>query len=106
MISFSMAISKLEIAKQYENLSDVVVACHYTLTAKKNDSIQQFEGVLPLKIDTSNFVSFANLTEQNVIDWVNEQINPAFLQNIKNELDKKFNESNVLQTEVVAGPWV
>jgi len=105
MTNFSMAISKLEKAKQYENLSDVVLACHYTLAAENNGYTQTFEGVLPLKVDTSNFISFANLTEQNVLDWVNAQMNPAFLQNVKNELEQKFNSTQELQTELVAGPW-
>jgi hypothetical protein len=105
MTNFSLTISQLEIAKQYENLSDVVLACHYTLTAEKNGSTQAFEGVLPLKIDTSNFINFANLTEQNVLNWVNTQINPAFLQNVKNELEQRFNSTDTLQTEIVAGPW-
>lgn len=100
-----MAVSKLEIAKQYENLSDVVLACHYILTAEKNGVAQTFEGLQPLKIDTSNFISFANLTEQNVLDWVNAQINPAFLQNVKNDLEQKFNSADTLQTEIVVGPW-
>ena len=105
MTTFSLNISKLEIAKQYEGLSNVVMACHYILTAKKNGAAQTFESVLPLKIDTENFISFANLTEQNVLDWVNAQMNPAFLQNVKNELEQRFNSADTLQTEVVAGPW-
>jgi hypothetical protein len=105
MTNFSLTISKLEIAKQYQNLSNVVLACYYTLTAEKNGATQTFEGVLPLKIDTSNFIDFANLTQQNVLDWVNAQINPAFLQNVKNELEQRFNPTNTLQTEVVASPW-
>jgi hypothetical protein len=67
MTNFSLTISKLEIAKQYEGLSNVVLACHYTLTAEKNGAAQTFDGVLPLKIETSNFINFANLTEQNVL---------------------------------------
>jgi hypothetical protein len=105
MTNFLMTISKLEKAKQYENLSDVVLACHYTLAAEKNGATQTFEGILPLNVDTSNFISFANLTEQNVIDWVNAQMNPAFLQNVKNELEQRFNPTDTLQTELVAGPW-
>lgn len=105
MTNFSLTISKLEIAKQYEGLVNVVLACHYTLTAEKNGATQTFEGVLPLKIDTSNFIDFASLTQQNVLDWVNDQMNPAFLQNVKNELEQKFNQTQELQTEVVAGPW-
>jgi hypothetical protein len=105
MTNFSLTISKLEVAQQYKDLSNVVLACHYILTAEKNGAIQAFEGVQPLKIDASNFISFANLTEQNVLDWVNAQINPAFLQNVKNELEQKFNPTNTLQTEIVAGPW-
>jgi hypothetical protein len=105
MTNFSLTISKLEIAKQYEGLSNVVLACHYTLTAEKNGATQTFDGVLPLKIDTSNFISFANLTEQNVLDWVNAQMNPAFLQNVKNELEQRFNPTDTFQTELVAGPW-
>ena len=105
MTNFSLNISKLEVAKQYEGLSNVVMACHYILTAEKNGAAQAFEGILPLKVDTANFISFANLTEQNVLDWVNAQINPAFLQNVKNELEQRFNSTDTLQTEVVAGPW-
>jgi hypothetical protein len=105
MTNFSLTISKLEIAPQYKDLTNVVLACHYTLTAEKNGENQTFEGIQPLKIDTSNFISFANLTEQNVLDWVNAQINPAFLQNVKNQLEQSFNPTNTLQTEVVAGPW-
>ena len=100
-----MTISKLEIAKQYEGLSNVVLACHYKLTAKNNGATQAFEGILPLKVDTSNFIDFSSLTQQNVLDWVNAQINLAFLQNIKNELEQRFNSTNTLQTEVVTGPW-
>ena len=105
MTNFSLTISKLEIAKQYEGLNNVVLACHYILTAEKNGATQTFEGVLPLKIDTSNFIDFASLTQQNVLDWVNDQMNPAFLQNVKNELEQKFNSTQELQTELVAGPW-
>ena len=105
MTNFLLAISQLEIAKQYEGLSNVVLACHYTLTAEKNGATQTFDGVLPLKIDTSNFIDFANLTQQNVLDWLNAQINPAFLQNVKNELEQRFDETNILQTEIVANPW-
>ena len=105
MTNFLLAISQLEIAKQYENLSNVVLACHYTLTAEKNGATQTFDGVLPLKIDTSNFIDFANLTQQNVLDWLNGQMNPAFLQNVKNELKQRFDETNILQTEIVANPW-
>ena len=105
MTNFSLNISQLEIAKQYQNLSNVVLACHYKLTAEQNGATQTFEGVQPLKIDTSNFIDFANLTEQTVLDWVNAQMNPAFLQNVKNELEQKFNSTSTLQIEIVAGPW-
>lgn len=106
MTNFSWSIQQVKIAKNWQNKQNVIVSCHYCLTASMTGRNEQhsFDGIQDLELDLSNFVEFENVTEQMAIDWVQQQINPAFLQNVKQELEGRF-QQQVVEFEVVENPW-
>lgn len=106
MANYSWAIQQIKIAKQLEQRPNVIVSCNYRLTASIDglDEQHYFDGVQDLQLDLSNFVNFEKVTEKMAIDWVKQQINPAFLENVKKELEGRFQQQTI-EFEVIENPW-
>lgn len=88
-------IINLERQKTLGQWSDVVISAHWecldakTISETQIISARRF-GVVELQQPNDSFVPFANLTEQQVLGWVWQQVNQqAIEQEVNDELAEK-----------------
>lgn len=78
-ITYTWKITEVERLLQHESLSDVVVAAHWRLEASdENNNYASHWGIQQLdlsRMDPNNFVSFNNITKEQVIQWVINDLN-------------------------------
>lgn len=72
-INYSYKINLLEVNPSLNGLNDVITRVHFTYTG--TDSISghsgSFQGITPIENpNPETFISFNNLTEAEVIEWV------------------------------------
>ena len=98
-----------EIVRMQRSMPDeMVMEVQFIVTKMRDDHyvsipLQAIE--LPKKLkDDPTFIEFQNLTKQNVIDWIGEQLGSDKLQDLENQLDAKLDEA-INPTVVVGLPW-
>jgi hypothetical protein len=106
----SIKITELKKQKQIDAFSDVVVHCRWELkTTYNNDSemFETFSGATPFFVkpeDLQNgFTDFSNLTESDLISWV--ELNAMNLNDLKKKNERKILERIENTYEVVNNPW-
>lgn len=71
MPTYSMKITQMECLPQADGQTDVVVCAHWAYTGTEGDRSAGFGGSTTFTYTPgSPFTPFADLTEQQVIDWV------------------------------------
>jgi hypothetical protein len=72
MITYTWKIQELNVAPNDSGLQDVVKSVRYYVTASEDEVSTDIELSVALNAiaDPDQFVAFADLTEQTVLDWV------------------------------------
>jgi hypothetical protein len=72
MIDFTLKITQMDNLRTYSDMSNVVTRVYWAYTG--NDGVNSFgmggSTVLPLPASNSGFTSYADLTENQVAEWV------------------------------------
>jgi hypothetical protein len=104
------------LVKQNTNdLDNVIVGTRWTVTGTNEDGITgEFQGATPLElisVDTDNFTPFEELTESQVIGWIQAKVSgsapTSYWDHISDRINKQIEEKanvkiNVEETEL---PW-
>lgn len=87
------------------NLQDIVKQVEYTIVAEKDNQQTSTTNTVQLPTPSlDNFTSFDDLTEEQVVGWINSLEQTSSIKNyLKEQLEKKIAES-VLQ--VKRAPWM
>jgi len=94
----------MDTAPSENGLTDVVKVIHWRLTATDGTNTADVFSTLPLDTpDAENFTAFSELTEAQVISWVESKLN---LESIKTSLDERLERIANPPIVVKQGPWI
>jgi len=88
--------------------TDTVVAVHYTITATSGEYTSTMNGVVQIKPDEGgSFTPFENLTQEQVVTWVQAAIRPEDMNHFKMGLTRRLeNMANPPVRPVIKpAPW-
>lgn len=88
--------------------TDTVVQVQYTLTATSGEYTHAMNGVVQLKpADNGSFTPFENLTQEQVVAWVQASIRPEDMNHFKMNLTRRLeNMANPPVRPVIKpAPW-
>jgi hypothetical protein len=94
-------------------LSDIIVQTYWECTGTdENGNAGTFNGATPFEpdqVDTANFTAYENLTEAQVIGWIQSVVNanPGYKAHIEQQIQKQIDAIVTPITEVTDGalPW-
>ena len=77
---------------QLNTIDNRIVVCgvHYECVLEKDDKTASISGRVPVQYDADNFIEYNALTEDKVIQWVNESLGSGQVQNISDELNLRI----------------
>jgi hypothetical protein len=109
-IVYEMKVSQLSVAKIYKEKSNIVDRVEFNLTgiydSKKFTSY--FDWTLPKYEEDENFTEFNDLTEEQIIDWLKNDIPEDEMIRMKYVVAEGINKQNYSETENLTTnelPW-
>ena len=108
---------KLKSFKKQDNpsvqLNDIIVQTYWELIGTDADgNVGTFTGATPFdpqQVDPNNYTEYANLTEAQVIGWVQSVVNnnPGYKEHIDGQIQRQINDKKTPIVEVNADtfPW-
>jgi len=103
-ITYTWNVNTMDTAPSQDGLSNVVKVIHWRLNA--NDGTHYVDSYSTVSLDTpdsENFTDFSDLTEEQVIGWVESKVDVA---KIKEGLEKQLEALANPPIVVKQGPWV
>jgi len=102
---------KDEINADGETLENAVVQTYWTVTGTdENGNEAEWAGATPFtaaNVPAGSFVAFADLTEANVISWIQAVVDgdASYKQHIEEQLQKRIDDELVTEVEEGSLPW-
>lgn len=99
-------ISIAKLAKNPDNLDNVVINANYEIGKTVNNHTAKIEGYASLdalNIDADTFIPYSTITEENVVEWVKKSIGDR-LSSIEIYLDEQLSREFSI-APVTAMPW-
>ena len=93
------------------NLSDVIVQTHWTLTGTDDDGNSgTFSGATPFDlstVDSSNFVEYSNLTEAMVLDWIKAVVVGSYKNHVDEQIQRQIDgkKNPIIEVSSSELPW-
>jgi len=103
-ITYVFTDIKVEIAPSLDGLTDVVTRVRYNYKGVNEDGIEgTFAGATPMPLPTDqNFVPFDQLTEPDVVAWLNSVADKPHMQE---QIQKQINNQIAPKYVPVPNPW-
>ena len=95
-----------KLAKNPDDIANVVIGANYEISKTVNDHTAKIEGHASLNafdINTNAFVPYEQITEENVIEWVKQSIGDR-LASIEIYLDEQLSQEFSI-AQVTSMPW-
>lgn len=109
-LTYTWALKSLKKA-DFGNLSGVVVQTYWTCTGTDEDGVSgTFNGATPfnpLAVDAENFTAYENLTEAQVLGWIEGVVVGDYKDHVDAQIMRQIAEKKVGAQEVSEGsfPW-
>lgn len=91
------------------NLQDVVIGTQWECIGTDNEgNFGTFYGATPFKVsdvDPDNFIDFNNLTEQEVLGWIQDVATGTYWDHINGQILKQVEDKKNPISEVTTMPW-
>lgn len=103
MNTYVWKVAALDVAKDQNGLTDVVVGVHYTVECSDGtDSVGSYGSIGCDPADPESFTSFENLDEATVIGWVKSKLDVA---QIESSLDAALEQKKNPPVVQKPLPW-
>lgn len=101
--TYTWNVNTMDVAPSADELTDVVKVIHWRLTATNGVHTAETYSTVSLDApDAENYTAFADLTEAQVISWVESKLNVEEMKtNLENQLAALANPPIVVKQ----GPW-
>jgi hypothetical protein len=110
MITYTWKLTSLK-KRNVGSLNDVVFQTYWQKTGTdENGNTGTFSGATPFdpsKIDQSSFVSFEQLTEAVVLEWIKGVVIGSYEEHVNGEIARQIESKKITTSELSAGqfPW-
>jgi hypothetical protein len=109
MITFNTSITNIK-TYSLNDIENIVKEVRFEIKAKNNGKeLSSFFPVIFDNFNPDNYVSFDKLTEQQIIDWVTEQIGSETIEALKDGLDARLQAIEAESLEITPQetnlPW-
>ncbi len=104
-ITYNWVIVQLDCKPSVDGLQDYVVLCHYRYNGVYQDIFEEIYGTctFDVKPDNPNFIAYADLTEADVIGWLEGSLNVEAMQL---GIDAQINSTLNPPIIVLPLPWI
>lgn len=109
-LTYTWALKSLKKADA-NGLSGVIVQTHWTCTGTDEDGHSgTFTGATPFRpddVDHENFTAYENLTEEQVLGWIQGVVVDGYKDHVDEQIMKQINAKKAPIEEVAEGefPW-
>lgn len=109
-LTYTWALKSLKKA-DIGDMSGVIVQTHWTCTGTDEDGVSgTFHGATPFKpdeVDPENFTAYEDLTEEQVLGWVQGVVVGSYKDHVDEQIGKQIMAAKNLVEEVPEGqfPW-
>lgn len=109
-LTYTWALKSLKKA-DVNDLSGVIVQTHWTCTGTDADGVDgTFQGATPFnpeEIDPNNFTAYENLTEAQVLSWIQAVVAGPYKEHVEAQIMRQINEKKSVVEDVNDGqfPW-
>lgn len=109
-VNYSWVITSLNCVEQENTLENVVKSVDWKLVASDTHNEKTIDtyvlgNTLFPSPEQSDFVSFSDLTQQQIISWIEQTIPAEEIENCKNYLAGKLDLQRVVETVTLPLPW-
>lgn len=104
-VTYNWVIVQLDCKPSVDGLQDYVVLCHYRYNGVYQDILKDLYGTCTFEADPANpnFIPYADLTEADVIAWLEAGLNVDAMQaGIATQINDVLNPSII----VLPLPWI
>ena len=107
-MKYKLTIEKINKYSSIESFVDFISDVTWRITATDEDeNVGYTEVLFGYKVeDTSTFISFDNLTESDVVGWVEDRLGENGIAHFRELAVKNINKNNLIVSEKVTAPWV
>jgi hypothetical protein len=108
MITYEWKITNLEYYPSLDGLNQVVSKIHFILIGRYEQYGSAKVGIQKLdtdNLDPNKYVSYADLTPEVVISWLESAIGPDGIQDLKNQIETDINKAMSPKTVLADPPW-
>lgn len=109
-LTYTWSLTSLK-KRNTDNLSDIVVQTYWKKIGTDPDGITgEFSGATPFdpqQVDPNNFTSFENLTEQQVLGWIQSVVTGSYESHVNQKIQEQINLKKQPISEVNPSdfPW-
>ena len=107
-MKYKLTIEKINKYIEIQGFVDFISDVTWRITATDEDkNVGYTEAVFGFKIeDTSNFIDFNNLTENDVVGWVESRLGENGISHFRELAVKNINKNNSIVSKKVTAPWL
>ena len=103
-ITYTWSVDKIEVTPTLNGLTNVISLVHWRLNATDSTTIETCFGMEPIAFDANvTFTPYEQVTESQVIEWVQNSFEPNFANVIQQDLANRYSPVSSL-TEMNL-PW-
>jgi hypothetical protein len=106
-VTYNWVIEQMEAYPQYEGHSDVVFNVHWRVNANEGNYNATGYGTVGVQLDpASEFIPYANLTQDEVVGWVKEALGAEQVADIEHGLEGEI--KNLITPTFIKNPlpWI
>ena len=109
-LTYTWALKSLK-KSDVNGLSGIIVQTQWTCTGADEDGVEgTFNGATPFdpaEVDSANFTAYENLTEAQVLGWIQAIVVGPYKDHVDMQIMRQINEKKVVIEEVSDGafPW-
>ena len=109
-LTYTWSLTSLK-KRNTDNLSDIVVQTYWKKIGTDQDGITgEFSGATPFdpqQVDPNNFTSFENLTEQQVLGWIQSVVTGPYEVHVNQKIQEQINlkKQPISEVNPLDFPW-
>jgi hypothetical protein len=105
-ITFKFSVLEMSVSPQRDNQDNVVRTVTWQCVAEKDGLTATAYGIAALQGAQKNFVPFEDLTESEVLQWLDDALSNDELREIYFDLERQINERQAPSVVVKPLPWI
>lgn len=104
-VTYTWTINEMFSYPTADGYSDVVFGVNYTLSGAEGDYTADIQGSVPLPMPEGSFTPYADLTQAQVVGWVQDALGPDQVASMDSQIAQMISEQENPTVVVNPLPW-